>query len=96
MTYVTQNSRSTPGRAFHGERVGFGRRPADGVAGAMDFRFLMFENYSHNDRHYTDANIAYTYETGDYKLNAETGAIEKETKDVGPSMSQASEAMRTR
>ena len=23
------------------------------VAGNMDFRFLMLENYSHNDRHYT-------------------------------------------
>ena len=27
------------------------------VAGNMDFRFLMLENYSHNDRHYTDAVI---------------------------------------
>lgn len=27
------------------------------VAGNMDFRFLMLENYSHNDRHYTDAII---------------------------------------
>ena len=27
------------------------------VSGNMDFRFLMLENYSHNDRHYTDAVI---------------------------------------
>ena len=27
------------------------------VSGNMDFRFLMLENYSHNDRHYTDAII---------------------------------------
>jgi len=27
------------------------------IAGNMDFRFLMLENYSHNDRHYTDAII---------------------------------------
>lgn len=27
------------------------------VGGNMDFRFLMLENYSHNDRHYTDAII---------------------------------------
>ena len=40
------------------------------VSGNMDFRFLMFENYSHNDRNYTDASISYTYEDDDGEIQS--------------------------
>ena len=54
------------------------------VSGNMDFRFLMLENYSHADRHYTDGYFP-AFDTK-YELDGDTGEINQTTERTAPAV----------